>query len=301
MSSKPMSDVAAFQILGPRKRQEDAALHVRLGRGRLLVVADGMGGEPAGDVASTAAVLGFERGFGVPPDEPEDNMRWAMRFMDGLRGALGAMEEALALGDGKNGMATTLAAVWADPDGIRWLSVGDSGIWECDSYSNLPPERLNRRHGKGNEVDAALVASDKPFRARSIAADFCVAEIELRPAARMVSSGKLVLVGSDGLDVLEDPDTPGGWVERVPTPEWARRSAEYEEHTRGRAEWKQMFAEMNPREILSHVESVLTAAVATDNTTAIALRPPKFHTRPDDEYLPVPDAPEREVLGGVST
>ena len=129
MSTVPMADVAAFQILGPRQRQEDAALHVCHGRGRLLVVADGMGGEPAGDVASMSAILGFERGFGVPPDESEDNMRWAVRFMDGLRGALDGMAQALARGDGEDGMATTLAAVWVDPDGMRWLSVGDSGIW----------------------------------------------------------------------------------------------------------------------------------------------------------------------------
>ena len=35
-----------------------------------------------------SAILGFKKGFGVPPDAPEDNMRWAARFMDGLRGAL---------------------------------------------------------------------------------------------------------------------------------------------------------------------------------------------------------------------
>ena len=37
-----LNDVASMQILGPRQRQEDSALHVRLGRGRLIVVADGI-------------------------------------------------------------------------------------------------------------------------------------------------------------------------------------------------------------------------------------------------------------------
>lgn len=287
MSTNPMADVAAFQILGPRKRQEDAALHVRHGRGRLLVVADGMGGEPAGDVASMSAILGFERGFGVPPDEPEDNMRWALRFMDGLRGALDAMAEALARGEGADGMATTLAAVWVDPDGMRWLSVGDSGIWSSDVLGEYAPIRLNGRHGEGNRVDSGLIARAGPFRAESIEAQFCVTEIDLHPGPLAVSPGRLILVGSDGMDVLEHMGTPGGWTARG--------------EARMPAQWRQAFADMNPRDFLSRVESVLTAGVAADNTTAVALRTPMRYGAQAEEYVPVSDAPEREVLGGVST
>ena len=285
MSTIPMADVAAFQILGPRRRQEDAALHVRHGRGRLLVVADGMGGEPAGDVASMSAVLGFEAGFGAPPEEPEDNMRWAIRFMDGLRGALDGMAEALARGDGADGMATTLAAVWVDPDGMRWLSVGDSGIWISDVLGEYAPVRMNRRHGEGNRVDSGLIANAGPLRAGSLEAQFCVAEIDLHPGPLNVSPGRLIFVGSDGMDVLEYMGTPGGWMQRgqarVPT------------------EWTKALRGMNPRDFLAHVESVLTAGAAADNTTAIALRTPMRHRTRAEEYVPVSDAPDREVLGGA--
>ena len=286
MSTHPMADVAAFQILGPRRRQEDSALHVRHGRGRLLVVADGMGGEPAGDVASMAAVLGFERGFGVPPDEPEHNMRWATRFIDGLRGALDGMADALARGDGADGMATTLAAVWVDPDGMRWLSVGDSGIWASDAFGSFAPTRLNARHGEGNRVDSGLMATAGPMRAGSINAEFCVAEIDLHPGPRRLLPGRLILVGSDGMDVLERLGTPGGWAERG---------------TRLAAEWGEAFRDMDPRAFLSYVESVLTSGIAEDNTTAIALRTPMHRSESAAEYAPVSDAPEREVLGGLST
>ncbi len=286
-----MADVAAFQILGPRERQEDAALQVRLGRGRLLVVADGMGGEPAGDVASMSAVLGFEKGFGVPPEEPEDNMRWTTRFIDGLRGALDGMAEALARGEGADGMATTLAAVWADPDGIRWLSVGDSGIWKGDAFLEHGPTRVNRRHGEGNRVDSALMANSGPFRAESIEARFCLTEIDLRPGPRTLSPGQLIFVGSDGMDVLGHLDVPGGWLQRVQ----GLRDVRVPE------DWSQAFADLNPRDFLSRVESVLAAGAADDNTTAIALRMPLGGIKRAEEYVPVPDAPEREVLGGVST
>ena len=281
MSTEPMADdVAAFQILGPRKRQEDAALHVRHGRGRLLVVADGMGGEPAGDVASKSAVLGFERGFGVPPDEAENNMRWADRFMDGLRGALDEMAQALARGDGQDGMATTLAAVWVDPDGMRWLSVGDSGIWAGDG--DYGPTRLNGRHGEGNRVDSALMAKAGPFRAGSLEAEFCVTDIDLHPGPHLAWPGRLIFVGSDGMDVLGEMGTPGGWVERG--------------RSRLSAEWSQAFSDMNPRDFLARVESVLAGGAAQDNTTAIALRMPMWRSRKAEEYVPVSDAPEREVL-----
>ena len=285
MSTIPMADVAAFQILGPRRRQEDAALHVRHGRGRLLVVADGMGGEPAGDVASMSAILGFERGFGVPPDEPEDNMRWAIRFMDGLRGALDGMADGLARGDGADGMATTLAAVWMDPDGMRWLSVGDSGIWQGDAVGVRAPKRLNGRHGEGNWVASGLMAKAGPFRAGSIEAQFCVTEIDLHPGPLDVSPGGLIIVGSDGMDVFEAMDTPGGWMEGG--------------ETRIPAEWSKAFRDMNPRDFLSRLESVLTAGVAADNTTAIALRTPMRHRTRAEGYVPVSDAPDRQVLGGV--
>ena len=287
MSTIPMADVAAFQILGPRARQEDAALHVRHGRGRLLVVADGMGGEPAGDVAAMSAVLGFEKGFGVPPDETHDNMQWATRFIDGLRGALDAMARALARGDGADGMATTLSAVWADPDGVRWLSVGDSGIWESDLVGMYPPTRLNARHGEGNRVDSGLMASARPLRAGSIAAEFCVAEIDLHPGPRRVSSRQLILVGSDGMDVLDHAGTPGGWA--------TGRDGQMS------ADWSEAFREMNPRDFLARVESVLAGGVAQDNTTAIALRMPTRYRAGAEESVPVSDVPEREVLGGVST
>ena len=71
-----------------------------------------------------------------PVDGFENNMRWARRFMDGLAEALDAMNAVVEAGHGNDGMATTLVAVWVDPDGIRWISVGDSGIWG-DQYRTL--------------------------------------------------------------------------------------------------------------------------------------------------------------------
>ena len=66
------------------------------------------------------------------------------------------------------------------------------------------------------------------------------------------------------------------------------------------AEWSKAFRDMNPRDFLSRLELVLTAGAAADNTTAIALRTPMRHRTRAEGYVPVSDAPDREVLGGVS-
>ena len=293
-----VNDVAAMQILGPRERQEDSALHVRLGRGRLIVLADGMGGEPMGHIASMAAVLGFEAGFGVPSDGVENNMVWAQRFLDGLRGALDAMNAAVEAGHGRDGMATTLAAVWADPDGLRWINVGDSGIWgRMRSASWGRPERLSASHSSTFGVSSGLVAGDGlSVHERLERAKYCASKIDFHPGVFNRLWGSLVFVASDGLDVLADREAYRGhyWF-----PESIRQQDEAEDRARM---WTDTFRNQNPQRFLEAVKAELTEDVARDNTTVIALRLPaegRFNNiarRPED-YRPVTDAPDREVLG----
>ena len=293
-----MNDIAAMQILGPRERQEDSALHVRLGRGRLIVLADGMGGEPTGHIASMAAVLGFEKGFGVPFDGFENNLTWARRFMDGLAGAMNAMNAAVEAGHGKDGMATTLAAVWADPDGLRWINVGDSGIWgRTRSSSWRRPERLSASHGSTFGVSSGLIAGDgQSTHERLERAGYCASKIDFHPGMFDSLWGSLVFVASDGLDVLADREAYRGhyWF-----PEAIRQQDEAAERARM---WTDMFRNQNPQRFLEAVKSELTGDVARDNATVIALRLPaegrfKNIARRPDDYKPVTDAPDREVLG----
>ena len=287
-----LNDVASMQILGPRERQEDSALHVRLGRGRLIVVADGMGGEPAGDIASMSAVVGFEKGFGVPSDSFESNMVWAQRFLDGLRGALDAMNAAVEAGHGAEGMATTLAMVWADPDGLRLMNVGDSGIWGSHSNSrSLTPVRLTSRHGTGHRVSSGLIAGDGHSHTERLErAGLCASRISFHPGIFKVSTASMVIVASDGIDVLDEhrkhwnQSTYGG----------------SQEDRDQRRMWEDVFLHRNPQQFLAVVESTLTDGVAKDNTTAIAIRTSVERMRKYgdfEDYEPVTDAPDREVLG----
>ena len=287
-----INDVASMQILGPRERQEDSALHVRLGRGRLIVLADGMGGEPAGNIASMEAVLGFEKGFGTPADGFENNLTWARRFMDGLAGALDAMNAAVEAGHGNDGMATTLVAVWVDPDGIRWINVGDSGIWGSPSnFRSLTPVRLTGRHGTGNWVASGLIAGDGHSDYEQLQrAGLCASKIDFHPGIFKVSLGSMVIVASDGIDVL---DARGKY--------WRQGSYRgSQEDQEQRRMWEDVFLHRNPQQFLAAAEDVLASGAAKDNTTAIAIRTSVARMREYGEfndYVPVTGAPDREVLG----
>lgn len=118
-------DIAGGQIQGARRRQEDAfAIETLVGGARLLVVADGLGGLPAGDVASREASVEFVRvvrqqadaGRGVPAD-------W-------LPHAVGEADSHLhrrqAAEPGLAGMSTTLVALYARGSDACAVSVGDS-------------------------------------------------------------------------------------------------------------------------------------------------------------------------------
>ncbi len=278
-----LGDVAALQTLGSRKRQEDSALHVRLGRGRLIVVADGMGGEPAGDIASMAAVLGFERGFGTPADGHEPNIVWVRRFTDGLTGALDAINAAAESGHGQDGMAATLSALWVDSDGVRWLNVGDSGIWTLPAINGIGPGRLTESHSQGWGVQSGLLAGHgHGARTQADLARYCVSQIDIQPGPRETPSGAIVLAASDGFDVLVDSRR------RYGGPPESREEARV---------WEEVYRHKNPARFLEGVEGVL-AESARDNTTVIAIRTSvdRTYTRFED-YEPVSGAPDREVLG----
>src|SRR5438128_751074 len=98
-----------------RRANEDALLS----RSPLFVVADGMGGAQAGEVASRIAIESFERGLG-DSGQPEAALAELTRVANARIHELSRSHTEQA------GMGTTLTAMYVGPQDVSIAHVGDS-------------------------------------------------------------------------------------------------------------------------------------------------------------------------------
>lgn len=152
-------DFAGRQIQGAREVQEDSygviprAEFAGAPGDLFLVVADGMGGHAAGEVASSLAVNTFAETFlesGTACD--------AGRLWDCLEKANHRIARELeARGAAVEGMGTTLLAVLLRGRWARWMSVGDSPLYLIRGHQL---QRLNRIHSKATELADQVQAGE---------------------------------------------------------------------------------------------------------------------------------------------
>ena len=203
-------DFAIATTIGARRRQEDRAgfdpQPPALPEGQptlLAVVADGMGGCPAGDQASRIVVDEFLRGFAdAPAQAAGGRLRWAL---DHANQSLG---EAIRLNpqdlQGSNGESagSTLIAVLFFADRFCWLSVGDSLLLR---YRQDRLTRINPLHVYAVELDARV-------RRREISSEFArshpqrlaLTSAVLGEAIETIDQGEELLLAQDVLLLLTD-------------------------------------------------------------------------------------------------
>lgn len=144
-------DIHGDQIQGARRRQEDSLAWTSLGDCQLAVVADGMGGHPGGDVASSAAIDSFVRHVREASTErrqqPLAVLEAALRAADERLHTIERDDPALT------GLGTTLAALLFTPTAVYRASVGDSLIYRLDGGRLT---RVNEVHGDGPLVSSCL-------------------------------------------------------------------------------------------------------------------------------------------------
>ncbi len=199
---------AGGQLLGTRKTQEDDLGFIAgetldpEGHHPVVVVADGMGGHAAGEVASGLAVRGFMDAYGVE-GRASDRLRKAL---DGANRALGAaIDENPAL----QSMGTTLVAAVLTSDGLEWISVGDSALL---LYRDGRLKRLNEDHSMRpviaalREFDPEAADSMSPHQLRSALVGSDIAQIDVSSMPELLMSGDVVLAATDGLDTLDDEE-----------------------------------------------------------------------------------------------
>lgn len=168
-----------------RRRNEDGWLIREVGGAVLAAVADGMGGHPAGDVASAIAIATIE---GQLAHDHAARDPSAGRLVDALVLADGAIQAAAAERPDRYRMGTTAIVAYAVPGEVTLAHVGDSRAYLVRGGAALP---LTHDHGEGGFLTQALGLGD-------VRPDVCLVEVGGRD--------RLVLC-TDGLSGMLDDAT----------------------------------------------------------------------------------------------
>jgi PPM family protein phosphatase len=212
-----ISDAAVRTDTG---RQRNANEDSSYTRGTLFVVADGMGGAQAGEVASGAAVAAFEGE--LPPGPPERVLEQTIKLANRTIHEQAKADPELA------GMGTTTTAAIVDPatDEVAIGHVGDSRAYR---FRAGKLERLTRDHSlveemrrKGQLTEAQ--AEEHPQRSIITRALGPEPEVEVDLQTVPAQAGDVFLICSDGLTTMLDDEHVGRLLGRASSLEAAAKT-----------------------------------------------------------------------------
>jgi PPM family protein phosphatase len=180
-----------------RRDNEDNAF----ARAPVFVVADGMGGAQAGEVASKIATETFEKGL---PDSGSPEERLAER----VREANHQIHELSRTDRERAGMGTTLTAAYVDDTSVAIAHVGDSRAY---LFRDGTLERLTQDHSLVEELvrQGKLTpeqAAGHPQRSIITRALGPEASVEVDTWTYPVRAGDILLLCSDGLTTMISED-----------------------------------------------------------------------------------------------
>ena len=168
---------------------------------RLLVVADGMGGLPAGELASEILVQAL-REIDDLPDEGEP----LQDLLAALATANEQIEAAVADDDAREGMGTTVTSLLLSGDRVAALNVGDSRCYLIRG-GELTQITRDDTYVQALVDQGVLTPGDARRHPQRALVTQAVQGGPFRPAGRMVpvQAGDRFLLCSDGLsDYVED-------------------------------------------------------------------------------------------------
>jgi PPM family protein phosphatase len=159
----------------------------------LFVVADGMGGAQAGEVASEMAVEAFRGGIG--DGQPEDHL------VEIIRGANRRIHDASRSESAHQGMGTTCTAIYVDTDEVVLAHVGDSRAY---LFRGGDLTRLTHDHSLvGELVDRGRLTEEQaevhPQRNVITRALGPEADVQVDTERIEAREGDVFLICSDGL------------------------------------------------------------------------------------------------------
>ena len=181
-----------------RDANEDAAVEVE----PLFMLADGMGGAKAGEVASQTAARVFEAGAGGD-GTPEQRLT---RLVQEANRRIYEMAQA---DESKRGMGTTLTAALVEGDGVTVAHVGDSRGYRM---RNGELEQITHDHSLVAELERTGQISpedavDHPSKSVITRALGPEPDVEVDAHTHRGRPGDLYLLASDGLsDMISDDE-----------------------------------------------------------------------------------------------
>jgi serine/threonine protein phosphatase PrpC len=204
-------DFAGDDMVGDRKGQEDyhAFDQLKDGSGLLAILADGMGGHEAGEVASRVAVEAFSHRFG---DHSADST--GARLGAALEAANAMLASVIQNEPEREGMGCTLLAAHISKAGLIWISVGDSPLYLVRKGKI---RQLNQDHSMAPQIQARLKegkitaaeAQDHPHRnvlLSALTGDEGPELIDCPNQTLRLMMGDVVILASDGLQTLSEAE-----------------------------------------------------------------------------------------------
>jgi len=213
-SPKPRFDVASAICQGGRDYQEDAiVMDFPFGTDTgVVVLADGMGGHAAGDVASKLVVtevfseLKFQSANFVQRESYIPNFMTAA-----AAGANASVKDYVKANPMTRGMGATLVSMVLVENRMFWMSIGDSPLYHLRAGKM---QQLNEDHSMAPQIDFMAkqglidpeLAKDHPDRncLTSVILGEQVAKTDCPSEPFELKVGDIVVVSSDGLQYLED-------------------------------------------------------------------------------------------------
>lgn len=214
----PGFEYASRTSKGARNYQEDTAF-VWSGDGAaeaagseiVAVLADGMGGHAGGALASKKACEAFVEVWASRPGATRD------RLVASLEAANAAIAGIVSANPLLTGMGSTLVGTVFGPEGVEWISVGDSPLM---LYRNGEIALLNEDHSLAPELDrlaAEGFLSEEEARRdprrhmlRSAVTGDEIDLVDLSQKPLAIGPGDYVILASDGLQTLEQSE-----IERI--------------------------------------------------------------------------------------
>lgn len=213
-SPEPRFDVASAICQGGRDYQEDAIVtDFPFGADSgVVVLADGMGGHAAGDVASKIVVTEVFSELKFESANFADFEGEIPRFLtEAAANANGYVREHVQAHPETRGMGATLVSVVLVENRMYWMSIGDSPLYH---YRNGTMKQLNEDHSMAPQIDFMVqqglldeaAGKNHPDRncLTSVILGDRVTKSDCPKVPFELQVGDIVVVSSDGLQYLED-------------------------------------------------------------------------------------------------